>query len=145
MRRFGERFTAAQRDAIQAAWAQHFTAGQREVRDSRVWFNFTTSPLDNGGADRLLTYYGGEQVYLPIRELPGIGETLRSIGQPLIVQCELVPTGLHAFIEHPWGSIVTSSYHRLVNPKAQPTKHSDQDGWQSVSVPPGRILEVIPL
>jgi len=142
MQRFREIFTPAQCAAISAAWAQHFTAGQPEVRDSRVWFNFTTSALGNGGADRLLTYYGGEQIYLPIRELPGIGKTLRSIGQPLIVKCALVPAELQTFIEHPWGSIVTSSYHRLVNPAAHPTEHSDQDGWQSVSVPPERI-EVI--
>lgn len=140
MRLFGDRFTAKERQLIRSRWGQYFTADQSDVRDGRVWFNFTTEALTNGGVERLLSFYGSEQVYMPICSLPGIGEKLRSIGQPLIIQCELIPSELRAFKDYPWGSIVASSYHRILNAEALQT---DQDGSQRVPVPPDRIVKIM--
>jgi hypothetical protein len=134
--RFRHLFTAVEIEALELSWAQYFGANMKEVRDSRIWFNFTTCALGNGGAELLRKNYGGEQVYFCIDELRGIGDKIATIGQPLIVKCQLMPKHVHTYLEDPWGSIVTSAYHSMVNPDAHQT---DQDGWQSVPVPPERI------
>lgn len=134
--RFGHMFTSDEIHAIKVAWASYYNGRVRSSRDHKIWFNFTRDALTNGGADLLLKYYGGEQVYFCINELPGVGEKLSSIGQPLIVKCALVPAELNTFIAYPWGSIAVSAHHRRVNPAAHQT---DQDGWQTAPVPPDRI------
>lgn len=134
--RFGHIFSPEEIGALKAAWASYFDASMTRVRDNRIFFNFTTAALNNGSAEPLLKNFGGEQVYFCIDELPSIGEKIASIGQPLIVKCALLPKDVHTYLEHPWGSIVTSAYHKTVNPNAHQT---DQDGWQAVPVPPGQI------
>lgn len=134
--RFGYIFSHEEIVALKSAWANYFGASMIRARDNRIFFNFTTTALNNGGAEPLLRNFGGEQVYFCIDELPNIGEKISSIGQPLIVKCALLPSHVHTYIEHPWGSIVTSSYHRTVNSDAHQT---DQDGWQAVPVPPEQI------
>jgi hypothetical protein len=134
--RFGQMFTPGTISAIKAAWASYYDDRARSSRDHRIWFNFTRDALNNGGADLLLKYYGGEQVYFCIDELGGVGEKLSSIGQPLIVKCALLPAEVRTSIDYPWGSIAVSAWHRRLNPGAYQT---DQDGCQSVPVPPDRI------
>lgn len=64
--------------AIKAAWASYFNDNLQSTRDNTIWFNFTRYALSNGGADLLLKYYGGEQVYFCIDDIPGVGEKLSS-------------------------------------------------------------------
>jgi hypothetical protein len=139
--RFGDMFTPVEISTIKAAWATYYDKRARSSRDHRIWFNFTRDALNNGGADLLLKYYGGEQVYFCIVELPGVGEKLSSIGQPLIVKCALLPAEVRTSIDYPWGSIALSAYHRRLNHGAYQT---DQDGRQSVPVPPDRIELIYP-
>lgn len=134
--RFRHMFNPDEIVAIKAAWASYYDKRARSSRDHRIWFNFTCNALKNGGADLLLKYYGGEQVYFCIDELPGVGEKLSSIGQPLIVKCALLPAEVRTFIDYPWGTIAVSTYHKHINPDAYQT---DQDGHQTVPVPPDRI------
>jgi len=134
--RFGYLFSIEEIEAIKAAWARYFDIRMTRARDNRIFFNFTTDALNNGGAKPLLRNFGGEQVYFCIDELPSIGEKIASIGQPLIVKCAISPNDVQTYLEHPWGSIVTSAYHRTVNPDAHQT---DQDGWQAVPVSPEQI------
>lgn len=136
LNRFGHMFNAEEITLIKDEWASYFIDDKRQFRDSRIFFNFTTSALTNRGADRLLRYYGGEQVYFCIDSLPGIAEKLSSIGKPLIVKCSLNPRELKYYIEHPWGSIAVSTYHKAINPDAA---RVDQDGHQTVPVPPSHI------
>jgi len=134
--RWGHKFSPDEIDAIKSAWASYFDKRTRSSRDNVLRFNFTKNALSDGGADQLLKYYGGEQIYFPIYKLPGIGEVLSSIGIPLIVKCELIPLEVSTFIEHPWGCIAVSSYHRRINPHAHQV---DQDGLQYGNAPPDRL------
>jgi len=124
-------FSKSEIDVILNTWERCFDKDDEEVRDNRIWFNFTKNALGNGGAELLLKYYGGEQVYAPIYQIKGIGSKLRKIGVPLIVKCRLRPQRITTFTEHPWGKIAVSSYHRLQNLEAFVF---DQDGYQTCSV-----------
>lgn len=136
LRRFGHMFTTAEIRAIQAIWASYYDTGAQNSRDNVLYFNFTRHAMTNSGAAPLLKYYGGEQVYFCIDELPGIGEKLSSIGRPIIVKCALIPSRIRTFIAHPWGLIAVSASHKRVNPQAH---QIDQDGRQTVPVPPEHI------
>jgi hypothetical protein len=61
----GHRFTQAQRQRLIAGWASYFDEKQNGIRDGRVWFNLTRRAMSNGGAEPLLSHYGGEVVYMP--------------------------------------------------------------------------------
>jgi hypothetical protein len=141
LNRFGDMFSRGEIDAIKAAWKSYFDENARKARDHKVWFNFTRHALTNGDAGRLLKYYGGEQVYSCIDDIPGVAEKLSSIGEAFIVKCALRPSDLRTFIEYPWGSIAVSAYHRSVNSAAC---QMDQDGSQMVPVSPDRIELIYP-
>lgn len=131
-------FTEEEKQTILKKWDERFD-NNIENRDNRIFFNFTKHALFNGGAENLLSYYGGEQVYFPIFDIPEIGRKLKSIGIPLVLKCILEPSKLVTFIENPWGKIITSSYHRGINPNAHII---DQDGYQRVNVK-HRKIEII--
>lgn len=138
---YGHLFSAAQLQRVQRMWSDYFNEHQVRLRDGRVWFNFTLTALDNGGAERLLTYFGGEQVYMPLTEDRQIAAILRTIGEPLIVECELNPASLHTYSQTPWGAIWLSSYHVRVNKEAM---QHDVDSYLQESVLPSRILRIWP-
>jgi len=95
--------------------------------------------LRDGGADRLLTYFGGESIYMPLTQDGGIAAVLQTIGEPLIVESELDAGRLHTFSEIPWGKIWLSSYHVAVNREAQ---QHDVDAYLIESVPADQIITV---
>ena len=136
LQRFSSLFSAVQLREIEKAWSNYHHGTMAQARDSRIFFNFTRQALGGVGAERLLKYFGGEQVYFCIIDLPGVSRVLSSIGEPFVIRCTLIPTELRTFIQNPWGQIVVSSYHRTVNPEAHQV---DQDGYQSSHVPPERI------
>lgn len=129
-------FTKEEQNQILIHWSKRFDEEDAEIRDNILFFNFTTDALKDGGAELLLRYYGGEQVYFPLFELPNIGEKLKNIGIPMILKCTLNPNDIYTFIEYPWGKIAVSSYHRIKNPDAYVV---DQDGYQKVGVNPKNI------
>ena len=136
---YGHLFSAAQLERMRRIWNNYFDGNGVQVRDGRVWFNFTLTALDNGGANRLLTYFGGEQVYMPLTNDKEIAAILQTIGEPLIVESELAPRRLHTFLEVPWGTIWLSSYHVSVNKEAM---RRDVDAYLLESVPPSCIVEI---
>lgn len=129
-------FTDKEQNQILEKWKERFGNKDTEHRDSHIFFNFTKDALHNGGAELLLNYYGGEQVYFPIFEIPQIGKKLRKIGTPMILKCTLNPNDINTFIEYPWGRIIISSYHRMINSNAHVV---DQDGYQEIGVKPENI------
>jgi hypothetical protein len=129
--RFFNLFSKKEQIQIEYAWNSRFGKGNIEYRDNLIFFNFTLFALNMGTAKLLLKYYGGEQVYAPLYELPVIGEKLNKIGSPLILKCKLKTKNLKTYIENPWGKIIVSSYHRTKNNKAHTI---DQDGNQRVPV-----------
>lgn len=113
----GHLFSAAQRERIGQMW-DYFDARQNRARDGRIYFTFTLDALSNGGAHPLLTYFGGEVVNMPLTNDEEIAAILQTIGESLVIECELEPEKLRASCENPWGSTWLSSYHVAVNPRA---------------------------
>lgn len=122
---------------IKKNWSTHFNLLQQKIRDNRLYFNFTTSALRNSGADPLLSNFGGEQVYMPLKDIKGIGNKLKTIGKPLILKCKLDPNKIKTFHEYPWGRIAISTYHTKINKLAT---RFDQDGYQFENVLPKDII-----
>lgn len=135
----GHRFTSAQRQRLVAGWSPYFNAEQNRIRDSRVWFNTTRIATSIGGAEPLLAHYGGEVVYMPFSRDEEIEEILRSLGDPMIVECALRTDSVRTFCEYPWGRTWLSSYHCSVNPDAF---QWDVDLFTEVGVPPDSILRI---
>jgi hypothetical protein len=135
--RYFHLFTENEKKQILQKWKEYFIDNKIKFRDSRVFFNFTKNALINGGADLLLNYYGGEQIYFPLYKEPYIGGKLKQIGTPMILKCILNPNDIKTFIEYPWGKIAISSYNRIKNPNAYVV---DQDGYQKVGVKPENIV-----
>lgn len=136
LERFGTRFSESQLGGIKAKWALYYDEKMRVIRDNRIYFNFAKKPSDSSGIYLLLKNYGGEQIYFCIDKLPGVGDVLSSIGEPLVARCALLPAEVKIFGDQPWGEIATSSYHCMINPDAHQV---DRDGHQLVPVPPERI------
>lgn len=114
----GHLFSAAQREWICRMWEDYFDALQTRGRDGRIWFAFTLDALSNGGAHPLLMNFGGEAVYMPLADDKEIAAILQTIGQPLVVECELKPEKLSTIWQNSWGRTWLSSYHVTVNPRA---------------------------
>jgi hypothetical protein len=136
----GSLFSEAEIGIIQQEWSEYYVPSIKEIRDCRLWFNFTKTALHNRSADPLLQNYGGEQIYFCLERYPQISRKILKIGNPYIVKCRLEPKNIHTFMMYPWGSIIVSSYHVRMNSEAMQV---DMDGWQSVPVPPDQ-MELIP-
>jgi hypothetical protein len=140
---FNVTFDSNEWQQIEDAWSSYFTKNQQKSRDQRIFFNFTKNALLNGSAFRLLNHYGGEQVSMCFDDETRIANVLASLGEPMIIKCALSPKFLSTHMSYPWAKIALSSYHCRLNSKAS---RVDQDGFQSIAVPPEDILgiEVLP-
>jgi len=139
MSEYGHRFSEEQRGRIRQRWNDHFDEAQNRGRDGRIWFNCTLGSLEDDGAGRLLTFFGGESIYMPLTEDDDVAAVLRTIGQPLIIEARLPGTKLHTFRETPWGRIWLSTYHVSVNKEA---KQDDVDAYVLEPVPPDNIVSI---
>lgn len=135
---YGHLFREDEREEMKRSWAEcfHECHSQPQSRDYRLFFNFTQKGVEEGGAEPLLSFFGGEQINMCFDNDSSIMKKLSSLGEPLILRCVLNPSDVHAFIENPWGKIAVSSYHLSKNPRAY---RIDQDGYQLVPVPPDDI------
>lgn len=135
-------FTEEEQATILKTWKDYFGKTADKYRNNRIYFNFTRNGLQNSGANLLLNYYGGEQVYFPLYRLPQIEEKLKKIGTPMILKCILNPNNIETFLgnpdlyKNPWGRIAVSSYNRFINSEA---RVEDQDGYQQTDVKPENI------
>ena len=134
-------FTAAQRGAIGDAWQRYFDGWQTRARDGRVWFTLTNQGIRDGGATRLLRYFGGESIYMPLTQHEDIAKILSSIGKPLVVLAGLDASRVKTFAEYPFGKAWLSTYHCKLNPRAF---RVDFDLYASESIAPSSILAVNP-
>jgi hypothetical protein len=124
---------------IKERWNSYFNHRQNDIRNDRIFFNFTETELGLSGTKYLLGLYGGEQVSMCFDFDEPLGLKLEAIGIPMVVRCSLDPKQVKTFIENPWGKILFSSFHALVNPDAY---RIDQDGYQSIPVLPENIVEI---
>ena len=139
LRTQGHRFSREQRERISTYWDSYFSGQQSAVRDGRIWFNFTLIALAGGGADRLLTYYGGESIYMPLTRDAELSDVLCEIGEPMVIECLLEAKWLRTFSQSPWGRIWLSSYHLLINPEAL---QWDVDAYVKQNIPAHNILRI---
>lgn len=54
-------FTQQELETVKKNWGSHFDFQQQKSRDIRLFFNFTTTALNNFGAEPLLTNFGGSR------------------------------------------------------------------------------------
>jgi hypothetical protein len=137
--KYGTLFSEAKRKWMRRAWKNYFDKDQTAERDGRIWFNLTLGALDDGGADDLLTYFGGEVINMPLTQDEEVAAVLQTLGQPLIVECALSAEALHACSEIPWGRTWLSTYHVSIN---QDAYGWDVDAYSIEPVPPGQIVSV---
>ncbi|WP_290746366.1 hypothetical protein [Fibrobacter sp. UBA4309] len=128
--RYGKLFTPEELDTIKNAWNAYFNKNMISCRDYRIFFNLTTTALFDSGAEPLLRYYGGEQVYMPLKGFPSIAKKIQNIGSPLLIKATLNPCQLKLFDYEDIAKIAISSYHRLLRPDAS---QCDRDVYQNES------------
>lgn len=134
--RYGSLFTAEELDKIKKAWYAYFDRIMVESRDHKIFFNLTTTALFDGGAEPLLKYYGGEQIYMPLKGLPTIANKLQNIGTPLLIKAILDPHQLQLFDFEDIAKIAIASYHRLLRHDA---RRCDIDCFQKESISASQI------
>ena len=137
--RYGSLFTAEELDTIKKSWNAYFNRTMVESRDHRIFFNLTTTALFDSGAEPLLKYYGGEQVYMPLKGYPTIAKKLQNIGTPLLIKAILDPHQLQLFDFEDVIKIALASYHRLLRHDA---KQCDIDCFQTSSIPT-RLIKIL--
>jgi len=135
----GHRLSADDLAELKKAWHEYFDEAQDDARDNRVWFTTTLEILSDRGADRLLSYFGGEVVFMPVARSPRIAKVLGSLGESLVVVCHLDASKAHTFMDSPWGRVLVSTYHRKINRRAH---RLDLDIFQECSLEPSRILRI---
>ena len=134
--RYGKLFTSEELDTIKNAWKAYFNKNMFSCRDHRIFFNLTTTALFDSGAESLLQYYGGEQVYMPLKGFPSIAKKIQNIGIPLLIKATLDPSQLKLFDYEDIAKVAISSYHRLLRPDAS---QCDRDVYQKEPVLPNQI------
>lgn len=134
--RYGKLFTSEELDTIKNAWKAYFNKNMISCRDYRIFFNLTTTALFDSGAESLLQYYGGEQVYMPLKGFPSIAKKIQNIGIPLLIKATLDPSQLKLFDYEDIAKVAISSYHRLLRPDAS---QCDRDVYQKEPVLPNQI------
>lgn len=134
--RYGKLFSAEELDTIQNAWKAYFNKNMISCRDYRIFFNLTTTSLFDSGAKPLLQYYGGEQIYMPLKGFPSIAKKIQNIGSPLLIKTTLNPSLLKLFDYKDIAKVAISSYHRLLRPDAS---RCDHDVYQNEPVLPKQI------
>ncbi|MFD0707455.1 hypothetical protein [Photorhabdus akhurstii] len=139
LNKYGHLFSQEETLTIKERWERYFDHRQSSARNRRIFFNFTEIELGRSGTKYLLGLYGGEQVNMCFEPDEPLGLKFGAIGEPMVVRCSLDPNEVKTFIEYPWGKILVSSFHALINPDAY---RIDQDGYQSIPVKPEDIVEI---
>ena len=134
--RYGNLFTSEELDTIKNAWKAYFNKNMIFCRDYRIFFNLTTTALFDSGAEPLLQYYGGEQVYMPLKGFPSIANKIQNIGIPLLIKATLDPSRLKLFDYEDIAQVAISSYHHLLRPDAS---RCDRDIYQNEPISPNQI------
>lgn len=136
---YGHLFTQDETRVIKSRWSECFHEAGDPSRDNRIFFNFTDVELGRAGSKYLLGLFGGEQVSFCFEIDDPIGQKLAKIGQPIVVRCSLHPSHLTMYTKNPWGKILVSSFHALINPNAY---RIDFDGFQTVPVSPLNVIDL---
>ncbi len=139
LKEYGNRFTEALQERIKLAWDDYFDHMQEKSRNGRIWFSAIEIHPSDEEVHRLLKYFGGESIYMPLTKDKEIAEILTKIGEPLVIKCKLKPNRLSAYSDRPFGKTWLSSYHIAENPQAS---RLSWDLSSEYNVPASDIIEV---
>ncbi|QES93110.1 hypothetical protein F0358_10530 [Empedobacter brevis] len=135
-------FTSDEIKIINRNWELYYDEFQSNVRNKKIYFNFTLNSLYNKESDKLLKYYGGEQIFMGLLNEPHLLEKLTSIGQPLIIEVLLKTNEIKTIRKSPWGRILISTYHKRFNRNNNNILREDQDGYTLHKIKPTRIHKI---
>jgi len=116
---FGSQFTEAELQDMQTAWQDYFKGtGQILARNGRLWFCLTEATARSDGTWVFFKHFGGEAIFMPLKQHPTIAAKLGAIGSPVIVEVQLLPgvAPEHTYFARP----LLSAYHLRHRPDACP-------------------------
>ena len=134
-----KRLSSEQKRNIVRGWDAYFTSQSNNSRDGKVWFNLTLSSLTMRAAEPLLEFYGGEIIHMPFRNSTDLASIFKTLGEPLVICCELSTSELKTFRPLPWGRVWLSAFHASVNESAT---QEDLDVYMDRSLPSDRIKNI---
>jgi hypothetical protein len=116
---FGCQFTSTERQYMQTAWRNYFEGtGQMRGRNGRLWFCLTAETALSDGTEVFFKHFGGEAVFMPLKEHPTIAAKLGTIGSPVIVEVKLLPGAPSKYTS--FALPLLSAYHLTRRPDASP-------------------------
>ena len=136
------RFTDSEITEIHHAWVSYFSGQQEVSRNGKIWFCLAPHQVVDGGADNLLTYFGGEAVYMPFRDGTPVAEKLSAIGNSVVVEAAIVPADLTTFTNNALAKNSLHVLHWTLNPEVSLAGY---EGFVSRAVLPEEILQVTPM
>lgn len=137
---FGHLFTEGEKEDLRRAWARYFVGtGQLPARNGMLWFCLTEATAHSYGTQVFFDHFGGEAVFMPLKDHPTIAPKLGKIGTPVIVEARLQPgTTVPLRLALP----LLSAYHRTIRPDAHVW---DAETNIRQPVPPADVLAVTPV
>lgn len=136
---FGHVFTEGEKGDMHRAWNSYFVGTeQARARNGMLWFCLTEATAHSSGTQVFFDHFGGEAVFMPLKDHPTIAPKLGQIGSPVVVEARLQPgTTAPLRLALP----LLSAYHRTVRP--------DAHAWEAETnirqaVPPADVLAVRP-
>ncbi|MBN8503348.1 MAG: hypothetical protein J0L58_02655 [Burkholderiales bacterium] len=138
---FGSRFTGGEIRHMREAWEDYFVRErQAQLRNGVVWCCLTRALAVSHGTEPFFQCFGGEAIYMPLKEHPTIGLKLQSIGAPVIVEFSVSGKELATFQQ--LSHVVLSRYHQTIRADA----HScEAEARVFRAIRPEEILAVTPL
>lgn len=141
MARHGHLFTATEAADMKAAWQSYFVGtGQSESRNGRLWFCLTEATARSSGTEVFFNRFGGEAVFMPLKDHRTIALKLGQIGAPVIVEVRLPPGAAARY--RSLALPLLSAYHLTVRPDAHPW---EAETYIQQPVPPADVLAVTPV
>lgn len=138
---FGNLFTLDELEEMKSIWHSYFVEQrQRSCRDGLIWTCLSRSLVKTRGTETFFRFFGGEAIFMPLKENSILAKKLESIGTPVIVEVALPGDSLTAYYQ--MSRAVLSQYHRRVNPNASPV-YSEANLRKNI--PPEDVISVIPL
>jgi hypothetical protein len=135
------RFTAKELEQIRQTWESYFPGQQEKSRNGKIWFCLAPHQVVDGGAENLLTYFGGEAVYMPFRDGASIADKLSQIGNSVVVEAAIVPSDLKTFSTNALAKNSLHLFHWHLNPEVV---LSGYEGFVSRAILAEEIIQVTP-
>ena len=137
---FGDRFTAKEVTEMKVAWEDYFERhGQRKLRDGLVWACLSRSLVKTAGTETFFRFFGGESIFMPLKQHSSIPSKLEVIGRAVVVEVALPGDVLKA--GHDMHLAVLSHHHATIRKDAHQYR---SEARLRQTVTPKDIIQVTP-